>query len=837
MPVKVQVPRRALLVRFFLHPLGKAFLAAFVVCFTAFLLVFSYFYVKYSRVIEDKLQQGPFAATSMLFASPRSVAVGDAETPQEVASELRRSGYTESEKNRLGYYTVKSNEIDVYPGPDSYFEPEGGVVKFENGRVARIISLRDNTERTEYLLEPELISNLFDKNRERRRLVKYADIPEVLRDAVISAEDKRFFQHSGFDPIRIVKAAWVDIRERRRAEGASTLSQQLARGFWLDQKKTIRRKLAEMMITLQLEQKLTKEQIFEYYANQVDLGHRGSFGVRGFGEAAEVYFGKDLSHLTLPEAATLAGLIQRPSYFNPWRWPDRATGRRNIVLMLMRENGYINQQQYDAAVTAPLVLAHGGSEANEAPYFIDIVNDTLVDQFEGRDFQSVPYRVYTTLDLQLQRDAVDAVRDGMAEVDKLIARRKKKDPKYPDPQCALLALDPHTGEIKAFVGGRSYGVSQLDHIVAKRQPGSVFKPFVYATALDTAVNGGSQVFTPVSLLNDTPTTFWFDDKPYEPNNFKGEFMGTVTLRTAIAHSLNVATVQLGQEVGFANVVNFARRCGLNMDIHPTPAVALGAYEVTPLEIGGAYTVFANQGLYVKPTFLTSLRDENGTEIFHSKSEKRTVLDPRVAYLMVSLMQEVLRSGTGAGVRARGFTLPAAGKTGTSHDGWFAGFTSNLLCVVWVGFDDGRDLDLEGAHSALPIWTEFMKRATQHREYRNVTGFSPPAGVVGVQIDPYSGQLATASCPKVVTEYFIDGTQPVETCALHGGSGATQVAGWDTGAPAQGGNASGRPARPWSGGPPPPQNGSAASAANGNQQPQNPPQQKKGLFGRIRDIFR
>jgi penicillin-binding protein 1B len=829
-PVKVQVPKRALLVRFILNPWGKAFLATLMVFSAACVLVFVWFYVKYGRLIDEKLAAGPFANTSMLFAAPRSIAVGDEATAQEISAELRRSGYSASDKNRLGYYTLKPSEIDVYPGPDSYFEPEGGVIKLSGNRVSQIISLRDNTERTQYLLEPALISNLFDKNREKRRLVKYADVPEVLRNAVISAEDKRFFQHSGFDPIRIVKAVWVDVREGRNAQGASTLSQQLARMFWLDNRKTIRRKAAEMLITLQLEQRLSKEQIFEYYVNQVDLGHRGSFDIRGVGEAAQVYFGKEVGHLTLPEAAMLAGLIQHPSYINPYRWPDRAKARRNVVLTMMRENDFISEQQYQDALAAPLVLAHSGMESTDAPYFVDIVNDTLVDQFEGRDFQTKPYRVYTTLDLQLQHDAAEAVRLGMAEVDKLIVGRRKRDPNYPEPQCALIALDPHTGEIRAFVGGRNYGVSQLDHIVAKRQPGSSFKPFVYATALDTAINGGRPLITPVSLLNDTPTTFWFDNKPYEPSNFKKEFMGTVTLRTALAHSLNVATVQLAEEVGYGNVVNLARRAGMNMDIHATPAVALGAYEVTPLEIAGAYTIFANGGVYVKPAFLSSVRDQNGSEIFRSQPEKRTVLDPRVAFMMVSLLEEVLRSGTGAGVHGRGFNLPAAGKTGTSRDGWFAGFTSKLLCIVWVGFDDGRELNLEGAHSALPVWTEFMKRAAQHPEYRNVSQFSAPAGVVAVQIDPQSGELASSSCPRVTTEYFIEGTQPVETCHLHGGGGGAQVAGWDTGYPENNQTAAqGRDAAR--------QQQARNSTSSGNAPAQQPPQQKKGFFSRIRDIFR
>src|SRR5208282_2943808 len=330
--------------------------------------------------------------------APRTVDVGDIADPQEIATDRRRSGYTESPSNRMGYFTLKPNEIDVYPGPDSYFKRDDGVIKFRGNKVTQIISLADNTDRSEYTLEPELISNLFDKNREKRRLVKYEDIPPVLVHAVVSAEDKRFFQHSGFDPIRIVKSAYVDLKTRQNAQGASTLSMQLAGMLFLDRSdRTWRRKIPEVLITMHLEQKLTKEQIFEYYANQVPLGNRGSFGIRGFGEAAEVFFGKDVTRLTLPEAATLAGLIQRPSFINPYRWPDRAKQRRNVVLKMMRENEYITDAQYQQAAASPMVVARGADDSGEAPYFVDLVNDTLADKFPDTNFQTSTYRVYTTL--------------------------------------------------------------------------------------------------------------------------------------------------------------------------------------------------------------------------------------------------------------------------------------------------------------------------------------------------------------------------------------------------------------------------------------------------------
>ena len=842
MPAKVQAPKRSAFVRFLTHPAGKTLIAAFVLSVTAVLLLFTFYYVKYSRLIEAKLASGPYQNTSMLLASPQTLMVGDDATPQEIANALRHAGYTEARNNRMGSYALQPDEIDIYPGPDSYFRRDDGVIKFAKGKIARIISLGDNSDRTEYTLEPELISNLFDKNRERRRLVRYEDIPPVLVHAILSAEDKRFFQHSGLDPIRIIKSAYIDLREHRYAQGASTVTQQVARLLWLDNDKSWRRKIPEVLITLHLEQKLSKEKIFEYYVNQVPLGRHGSFGIRGFGEAAQVYFGKDVSRLTLPEAATLAGLVQQRTNTNPFRYAERSRQRRNVVLKLMRENNYIDDKELEDASASPMALARYTMESTDAPYFVDLVNDTLLDKFPDYDFQNSTYRVYTTLDAQLQRDAADAVRIGMEEVDKLIARRKKKNPNYPDPQCALIALDPQTGEVKALVGGRNYGMSQLNRILAKRQPGSSFKPFVYAAALNTALSGGSVVLTPSTMINDQPTTFWFDGKPYEPSNFEHKFYGLVSMRNALAHSLNVATVKLAQETGYGAVVDLARRAGLNMAIQPTPAVALGAYEVTPLEIAGAYTVFDNHGVYSQPYFISRISNIHGSEIFANKPEHRDVLDPRVTFLMDSLLQEVVRSGTGASIHSRGINFPVAGKTGTSHDGWFAGFTSKLICIVWVGFDDNRELNLEGAHSALPVWAEFMRRAHEHREYRNVTEFAPPAGVVSTQIDPASGQLATAACPQVQTEYFIEGTQPVESCQLHGGS--MHVAGWDIGQPAPSQPAQARPGQGWQTTPQPARTarntppGTEDTSQSSTPPPtQAPLPRKKGLFGRIRDIFR
>lgn len=791
--------------------------------------LFGYYWVHYSRIIDKKLKAGPFAETAMLFAAPEPINVGDPLTFDELERSLQRRGYSTRRSDKAGWYHMRADGVEVFPGQDAYPGCEEGVVFIKDNSVARIIGTADNTERTSYLLEPELITNLFDRNREKRRIVRFKEIPPVMVQAVISAEDKRFFEHAGFDPLRIVATLWVDVTKNRRY-GASTITMQLARSFWLTQEKTWKRKAAEAMITLQLEQKLTKEQIFEYYANQVDLGRRRSFAVHGFGEASQVYFGKDLRDIKVEEAALLAGLIQRPNYLNPYRHPERATQRRNIVLGLMKENGYITAAQHVQSAAAPVQLAEGGAESTDAPYFVDLVYDSLQDRFADIDFQTNNYRVYTTLDLKLQKDAVAAVEVGMKEVDALLAKRKKP---YPEAQVAMVVMDPVTAEVKALIGGRNYGISQLNRAIAKRQPGSIFKPFVYASALALGLQNSDGSVTPVSTVADEPTTFWFDGKPYEPSNFHQQFNGSVTLRRALAKSLNIPTVKFAEMAGFSDVAELARNAGLE-GVRGTPSVALGSYEVTPLDMASAYTVFSNNGVWVERSLVHEIRSQSGGLVWEHTPARREVLDPRVAYMVTDLMQEVLRSGTGAGARGRGFTLPAAGKTGTSHDAWFAGFTSKLLCVVWVGFDDNQELPLEGAKAALPIWTEFMKRAHQYREYRAVRTFEPPDGIVTTHICPITGKLATSTCPNAYAEVFLAGTQPSDLCHLHGGGSRTLVAGWDSEEPQKTAQAAAadRPSRPSSR-----RVESQVLVSEAPSEATQPKKEKKGFFGRIRDIFK
>jgi len=759
---------------------GLALLGGALFFLVACLSVFTYYWVHYAHMIEQRLAGHAFQNTARIYTAPGRIFVGQALSANELASYLQRAGYSETQAgSTAGRFSLHRNAVDIWPSMESYFAGKNALrVEFGSREIKGIRSVYDGSALSGAEVEPELLTNLFDSSREKRRLVRFEDLPKVLVDAVLSAEDKRFFEHPGFDPLRVLGAAWADLRHEKIAQGASTITMQVARSFFFSTARTWRRKAAETMVALQLERRFTKQQIFELYANEIYLGNRSSFAIHGFGEAALAYFGKDVRELNLGEAAFLAGIIRSPNrYSSADRKPERGVEARNRVLGQMMENRAISPEAAQAAMKVPLRLVGGALESSAAPYFVDMVKDDLLDHFSESDLLSQNFRVYTTLDPALQRAAAVGVEIGMKNVDAQLARRYAKWRKAGEPpvvaQVALVALDPRTGEIKALIGGRDYGQSQLNRALARRQPGSAFKPFVYAAAFDSAVDGVGPIVTPATTVVDEPTTFLFDGQEYTPNNYGEQFHGTVTLREALTQSLNVATVKVAELVGYSRVVEVGRQMGLDPRIQPTPAVALGAYELTPVEVAAGYTVFADGGTRAEPMFIRSVVSADGTVLERSEPRTRPALDPRVAYLVTNVLEDVVNRGTGAGVRARGFAAPAAGKTGTSHDGWFAGFTSNLLCVIWVGFDDNRELGLSGASSAAPIWAEFMKRAVTLPAYRDTHGFAPPDGVVSVTIDPESLQLATPSCPTTRQEVYIHGTEPTEFCAKHGGKTITQ----------------------------------------------------------------
>lgn len=784
MPVKVKLDSNA-------HPFLWKLLRAGLLLALIFVLIgasiFGYYYVRYRGLVADKLAKGPlFAPVAQVFAAPQEVRPGQQLSVSAIGAALRRAGYNSN--SELGSFELRGNSILIKPGPQSYLAMDGATITSADGQV-QSITAENGAALSAYKLEPQLITALSeDKNRTKRRLVTYNQIPPSMVQAVLAIEDRRFFEHSGINYVRTAKCAVQDILAHRMNCGGSTITQQLARGFFLSSEKTYSRKLAEIVITYQLEARFSKQQIFEMYANEINLGQRGSFGINGFGEAAQAYFGKDLRQLNLAECALLAGMIQRPNYFAPYRHPDRAMDRRNIVLDSMVETGAITHDQAEQAKAQPIRLAPPDADASEAPYFVDLVHDQIMQRLGDSDVSRSALRIYTSLDPELQRAAASAIEAGMKNVDELVRHRyfvlhHTKGQKFtkdytPDghvtyPQVALVALNPHTGQVLALIGGRNYGDSQLDHALAERPTGSTFKPFVYAAAFNTSLDGtdlgSTGVFTAVSKINDDPQDFGINGQSYTPNNMvKGEYPGMVTAADALAHSLNIATISIAQMVGYDNVAALARAAGI-VNARGTPSVAIGTYNATPLEMAGAYTIFANSGVHLKPWVLASVRNPQGDIVADFAPDAKQVLDARAAFLTQSLLEGVMNYGTGSTVRLHGFTAPAAGKTGTEHDSWFAGYSSNLLCVVWVGNDDYTDIKLQGADAAAPIWAEFMNRAIRIPQYSDMKPLGPiPNGVEVLRIDRTTDLIADDSCPSdTFSAAFLVGAAPQGTCSHMG----------------------------------------------------------------------
>jgi penicillin-binding protein 1B len=764
-----------------------------------------YYYNYYSRIIDRKLGGEIFKNTAQIYAAPYRIYPGQKLTAQDVVGHLQRAGFEPANKadSDDGSYEVAGNKITIRPTVGDVMRLE-----FQKTSLGKIVK-PGGGETSEAWLPAELVTNIVDETRQKRRIVEFKEIPQQLADALLASEDQRFYRHWGLDPLRIGGAIIRNARDSdKRPQGGSTITQQLARMFFLNQDLSLKRKMAEAYIALILEQRLTKEQILTMYANDIYLGHRGSFEIHGFGEGAAAYFGKDLEALTLSESATLVGIIPAPNAFNPSSHPDRALTRRNLVLTAMRNGRKITDEAFEEAKNEEIKVVPIKIDATEAPYLVDYIREELLKDFSEDDITRNNLRVYTSLDPALQRAAVEAVLNGLKFAREQIAaqrRRSKTTDKLPGPQASLIVLDPHTGEIKAMVGGSDYGASQYNRIIqAARQPGSIFKPIVFAAALETAFDDRKQaeepapnpegnpdavaaadgdaephaeslyghgVITPITTFVDEPTTFANEGSaPYEPNNYRQQYRGLVTIRTALQHSLNIPTIKVAERIGYGRVAAFARRLGLNAKIKAYPSIALGAFEVTPIEMAGAYTAFANEGRRMQPHALLRVTSADGKTNKSYKYEPQEVMRPELAYIMTNLMQGVVNSGTGAGVRSRGFTLPAAGKTGTSRDGWFAGYTKDLLAIAWVGYDDNRDLNLEGSRSALPIWTEFMLKAAKlYPPDPERSNFTVPAGVEYATIDRETYQAASSGCVDTFDEVFIAGTVPAESCPLHGSS--------------------------------------------------------------------
>lgn len=742
----------------------------------------TYSYVTMARIIDARLHGERQRVLPRVFARPLELRVGQSLSGAQLVDRLNELGYTErAMPSKPGEFAVTPEAITIV-GRAEALQGKNITVSFVRPAPAPRATRAGRkpppppkpTDRVEWLqlgggkqarivLDAPVLTALISGEREKRRPVALAAIPDRVTQAVLAIEDRRFYDHPGVDIIRSVGAIVTNLRgDTPYLVGGSTITQQLVKNFFLTSEKSYRRKLMEQFMALVLERRASKDEILELYLNDIPLGQRGSFAIRGVAEASRLFFGKDVSNVSLAEAATIAGVIQRPSALNPFNNPDECRERRNVVLQAMATSGYISQDSADEAIEEPLAIVQRALES-EAPYFVDYVGQQLADWYPGLTTTTdEAVDVYTTLDLHYQRLALDAVRDGLANVDKLLARRKLTE----RAEAALIAIDPRTGDILAMVGGRFYNRSQFNRAVtSRRQPGSVFKPFVFLSAFERAEDTEATDMSPAAIVDDSPSIWETDEGPWEPANYEDEYDGPVTWRRALAHSRNLATIKVAEHVGFNHVSALWRRMGVGTPPRAYPSIALGVFEATPLEIATAYTVFPNQGT-LRPLRSLLAITRAGRALELKPSAPKAIVRPTSAYLVTSMMRSVMNEGTGAGARGLGFTLDAAGKTGTTNelrDAWFVGFTPELLTAVWVGFDDNQPLGLSGARAALPIWAQFMRRALAGHTSE---GFEVPAGITFVDIDPETGRLASSDCPKVISEAFVEGTEPTETCDLH-----------------------------------------------------------------------
>lgn len=731
-------------------------------------------YKYYSRMIDARLASGYLTSRPGLYAAPRSIQAGQKLARADLIVALRRAGYVQSEGSNVwsGSFREGDSGIEIRPTVNQANQTRSAVVTISfdtENRISAVTS--DGIPLDSFTLEPEVLSNDVLSKAGKRESVRFSEIPPVLVHAILSIEDHRFFQHSGLDLFGIARALVHDVgneTEDHVSQGGSTITQQLVKNTYLSPERTFRRKYAEAMLSLALEQRMSKEDIFALYCNEVYLGQRGAVAVRGVEEAARIYFGKDLKNLSLAEAATIAGMIQGPARYSPLQHPEATQARRNVVLAAMAHDGWIEIGQTAAISEEPVAVSPSSSVENSlAPYFVDYVNRSADSQF---DVSPTSQRIYTTIDLDLQHLAEAALKRQLDRLDVVYKNRAAK------PQAALVALDPKTGNVLAMVGGRDYAESQLNRATdARRQPGSTFKPFVYAAALEDGMS-------PVQTFADAPRDFIYDrNKVYRPANYGGGYsMGDVTMRTGLVKSLNVVTVDVALQTGLARIANLAEKFGLPRP-ERYPSLALGTKEVTPLELAAAYAAFVNGGRRVEPKIIASVGEPPATHPGSNDSADSQVIKPTTAYMITNMLAAVVDHGTARAARNAVRGTAIAGKTGTSRDGWFVGYTPNLVCVVWIGFDDNQQLGLTGAEAALPAWTDFMSAAVELKPTLGGRNFECPEGIEFVEIDADNGSLSTLSCPHRELIAVTERLAPNVECMLHGnlpdsiGAGAGEVA--------------------------------------------------------------
>ena len=715
-------------------------------------------YRSFAQLIDQQIAGGYLRSHAGLYAAPRIVEKGARITIDQLATALQRAGYAPNMGSNIwnGSFQMSEQRIRILPrqGTEAHQWID---VNFDNRGHIASLAADDQTEVLSYALEPELLTVDATLKTGQRETLTYQNIPPVLVQAILAIEDRRFFAHKGVDIWGISRAflRWGTSGSLKFTQGGSTITQQLVKNTYLTSEKTLSRKFSEVMIAIALEQRLSKQDIFALYCNEVYLGQRNGVGVRGVAQAAKIFFGKDLKDISLAEAATIAGMIQSPTRYAPDRHPEAARARRDTVIAAMVRDGAVDLEASQREQSLPInVAAFEGNSGDSAPYYVDAVSRAM-DRYQSdlEPHSEEALRVETTIDPDLQAAAEKALNHQLALLDKAGQTAQ--------PQGAMVVLDPHTGQVLAMVGGRSYAESQLNRATdAKRQPGSVFKPFVYAAAFESGIS-------PLAIYHDTPQTFQYDGATYTPANYGRAYsMHDVLLREGLVRSLNVVTVDLAMRTGLSRVAATADGFGLPMP-QAYPSMALGASEATPLQMAAAYSAFANGGTLIEPTVIAKVvGNSTGERIDNTLSRSEQVIKPGTAYMITDILSDVTRRGTARRANARFKNVAIAGKTGTSRDGWFVGYTPNLTCAVWVGYDDNQQLGLTGAEAALPAWIDFMDQALAIRPSLGGSAFAKPGGIVTVKIDPETGELAGPYCPSSQTVNVATYFAPMVECLKH-----------------------------------------------------------------------
>lgn len=719
-------------------------------------LTLAYFWFEFSDRIDRRLLSGDvFTATAGIYSAPKTLQNGEAITRDDLVNYLRSAGYIERNDKAdpsRSRYSIDGDTLGIEPGVSATIDGNKTfaslTVKFsKDGKSVQAIGDRDaGKEVPSALIEPRILSSLAAEGDGRRKTVLFKDLPQHLIKAIIVTEDRAFFEHYGVNIRGIARALWRryegDENSPLANQGGSSITQQLVKNLLLNRDQTIERKLTEAYMSIILETRLTKEEIFTLYVNQIYLGQQTGVSIYGVGEAASAFFGKDVSQLTLEESAFLAGIIRSPNRYSPYKHPDRVRERRNQVLESMMETGEITPAQFERSKQVPIELKQidNKRDLQGMPYFSQYVVDELPKVVN--DPEALQHlRVYTSIDPDLQRMAYETVAKRIDALEKKFPRKEKGQL-----NAALVAIRPKTGEIVAMVGGRDYLDNQFNRATsAMRQPGSVFKPFVFATAINSAYDSGTRQFTAASVLKDEKRVFTFGNDSYSPNNYGDTFSNKeITLRDALVRSKNVVTVDLAMQLNIGKVMNLAHKAGLPKVEKAYPSMALGTAESTPLQVATGYTMFANLGDRVAPMPITRVTAGDGRTVQQLTPDKKNVVRPDVAYIMNDIMKDVMSRGTAASASAWGLRnnpgkTAFAGKTGTSRDGWFAGFTPELVCVVYVGFDNNDDLGLKGSDSALPIWSDFVQSALKkHPEWNG--DWTMPSGIRKAEVDIRTGSL-------------------------------------------------------------------------------------------------